>query len=655
MKLIAVDFETFYDKKNKYTIKGSTSEEYVRDPRFEPVMVCIAPWVDGAWQPVEHWGPDAVKQAIDAIDWADTMMVSWHAHFDASIVSWRYGHRIKAPICSMAMFRMMGYATMAGGESLMVATKWAKQEGVPGIVNKGFEVDEASGKRHGDFTPEQRRAYMRYCRDDTLNAGNFFWYCMQNGFPPSELPAMAEIIRCFTEPTLTINPTVLAVCHAEQVALQEAAMAKAGVTQAQLRSNPKFAQLLRSIDIEPGMKVSPRTNKPTFAFGKSDDFMDGLLNHADPMVVAVAEARVAAFTSIVSTRAKRLWDVGTRGPVPNYLRPGGAHTQRLSGGDKTNQQNLPKRGDIRKGLRAKDGHKLIAVDKSQIELRLNGYVSDDKPLLEMLRKGADVYSKYGNDSGMFDFEVSRLTELARFFCKQIVLGAGFGSGAAALEKQIIKLARDLGMVIDLSAFNFEDAKNAFRSQRKPIVTNWHQTNEQLGLFIEGQSSQRGRDGLVNYVAGKGFRMPNGMFIWYRDLDWKMREAEKGDTEEEVAQKEHENRIYGPEMFFTGRRNNRNEKMRLYGAKAVENYIQGLSALNVREDWVEIVRRQRKEIGTRWGSIKMQVHDELIAHVKDEAVEDYRALMLDVMKTPPWWAPDLPLDAEAAVGKTYGDV
>ena len=35
-------------------------------------------------------------------------------------------------------------------------------------------------------------------------------------------------------------------------------------------------------------------------------------------------------------------------------------------------------------------------------------------------------------------------------------------------------------------------------------------------------------------------------------------------------------------------------------------------------------------------------------------DDYKAAILDIMKTPPSFAPDLPIDAEAAWGETYGD-
>lgn len=640
-RLITLDFETFYDRKN-YSLTKLTTEEYIRDDRFEAIMVSIAEFVDGAFRSSLHIGRH-IAPALDAIDWDDTMLVAWSAHFDAAILRWRYGHRAMAPICALSMFRLAGLQVPAGGARLAHAAQWAIDNGYGDrIVNKGDAVDKASGLRLADMSRAFLREYGQYCIDDALNCGELFLIMLERGFPPSELPAIAETVRCFADPELRLDHKILTRVRDEHIAKQNEVLGKAGITDAAaLRSDATFHRLLESMGVKVQYKKNPK-GKSIPAFAKVDDFMQELLDSDDEILSSLADARVQARSSQIRTRSQRLVEMSLRGPAPVMLLPGGAHTTRLSAGDKSNFQNWTKRGDLRKGLQAQRDHVLISVDKSQIELRLNGYVSEDEDLMVAFREKRDIYSDYGNNSGMFDYEVSKATEDARFLCKGIVLGGGFGSGAAALEAQIIRLSRTLGLPIDMSKFDFEDAKNQFRAQRKAIVNNWYATGRQLDALVAGQSTQRGRDGLVCYEAGKGFRMPNGMYIWYHNLHWETNWDEEAER-------------YSDELWFTGSKFGKLVRRYLYPAKAVENYIQGLSALNIREDWVEIVNRARREIGIKWGSIKLQIHDALVGHVHKDAVGDYEALMCEVMTTPPWWAPDLPLAVEAKVGVTYKEV
>lgn len=651
MQLVAVDWETYYDRKQGYSLrsKGMTTESYIRDPRFEAIMVCIAPFIDGQFRPRVFTG-EHIAKGLATIDWAKTAMVAWNAHFDGAILTWRYGHRIKAPLCSMSMFRMMGLPQQVGGESLDVATKWAIENGYSDrIVPKGNEVIMAEGKRLADFSATELEAYAKYCREDTVNAGHMFNIMIERGFAPSELPPMAEIIRCYTEPTLRVNVPIMAQCHAEQVKAQQTALARGGVDDVtSLRSDVKFAQVLRANGCEPGTKISKRTGKPQYAFAKGDDFMHELLNGDDEVLANLAEARIANKSSIIATRSQRFMEIGQRGPFPVMLKPGGAHTMRLAGGDNSNPQNMNKKGLMRKGIEAGPGYKLIGCDKSQIELRMNAYVSGQTSLVEAFREKRDAYSEYGNEAGVFGVEVSKKTVDERFICKGVVLGSGFGASGRAVRSQVVQQARALQLNVNLDAFDFNTGVKAWRRLNKQIVDNWYRTGEQLEAMIAGQETQRGTDGLVHFVPGKGFRFPNGMYIYYHDLHWEDgKESVDPDTGEIIPARR--------ELWFMGAKYGKRVRKYIYHSKAVENYIQGLAGLNLREDWAEITRRQKKEIGLKWGAVKLQVHDELIARVKTEAASDYMALMQEVMTTPPWWAPGLPLDCEPAIGDNYLEI
>jgi DNA polymerase I-like protein with 3'-5' exonuclease and polymerase domains len=53
-------------------------------------------------------------------------------------------------------------------------------------------------------------------------------------------------------------------------------------------------------------------------------------------------------------------------------------------------------------------------------------------------------------------------------------------------------------------------------------------------------------------------------------------------------------------------------------------------------------------------MRLQSHDELAFIVPDNFVDEAKRIVLEEMRRRPSWAPDLPLDAAASFGKSYGD-
>ncbi len=59
MKIIALDFETYYDK--EYSLSKITTEEYIRDARFETIGVGVkedgqdAVWVSGTHDKIKKY------------------------------------------------------------------------------------------------------------------------------------------------------------------------------------------------------------------------------------------------------------------------------------------------------------------------------------------------------------------------------------------------------------------------------------------------------------------------------------------------------------------------------------------------------------------------------------------------------------------------
>ena len=51
---------------------------------------------------------------------------------------------------------------------------------------------------------------------------------------------------------------------------------------------------------------------------------------------------------------------------------------------------------------------------------------------------------------------------------------------------------------------------------------------------------------------------------------------------------------------------------------------------------------------------LTVHDAVACVVPEDEALDARAFIEECMRTPPKWAPDIPLNCESGMARTYGD-
>ena len=177
------------------------------------------------------------------------------------------------------------------------------------------------------------------------------------------------------------------------------------------------------------MKPSPTT--PTngiYAFAETDEGFLALLEHPEPMVQALANARLGVKSTLEETRTARLIGVSKRGLLPIMLGYYNAHTGRYGGGDKLNLQNLPVRKDntIRRCLEAPEGYKILTCDSAQIEARLLAYAAGQDNIVKAFREGRDIYSEFA--SKIYEKKITRDDEIERFVGKTSVLGLGYGMG-----------------------------------------------------------------------------------------------------------------------------------------------------------------------------------------------------------------------------------
>lgn len=114
-----------------------------------------------------------------------------------------------------------------------------------------------------------------------------------------------------------------------------------------------------------------------------------------------------------------------------------AATGRLSSSD-PNLQNIPIRTDIgrqiRKGFVAKEGHVLLGVDYSQIELRVLAHFSGDEAFVTAFREGIDVHRQTA--AVIFEVPVDDVSADQRGQAKTVNFATLYGQGPFSLAKQL---------------------------------------------------------------------------------------------------------------------------------------------------------------------------------------------------------------------------
>jgi DNA polymerase-1 len=137
-----------------------------------------------------------------------------------------------------------------------------------------------------------------------------------------------------------------------------------------------------------------------------------------------------------------------------------AQTGRLSSAD-PNLQNIPIRTDLGKRIRtafvAAKGKKLISVDYSQFELRLAAVLADDKELIDMFNRGADIHS--ATAAQVYEREQEDVTKQMRRAAKVINFGILYGMSPHGLQAAT-------GMSYEQAG----DFIKRYKELRKPIFT-----------------------------------------------------------------------------------------------------------------------------------------------------------------------------------------
>lgn len=188
-------------------------------------------------------------------------------------------------------------------------------------------------------------------------------------------------------------------------------------------TGPKLGEWFESSLDTSALAMWPRTE--TGKLSMSADTLDAFSWHNAVKPFALYQKKA----TLCSTFGQNL--IEQINPATNCLHPhfkqSGARTGRLSC-SKPNLQNLPRDKAIRSNFIADEGHTLLCLDYSQIELRIAAEVSGDKKMQKAYREGIDLHALTA--SGVLGIPINSVTESQRQLGKALGLGLLFGLGAA---------------------------------------------------------------------------------------------------------------------------------------------------------------------------------------------------------------------------------
>ena len=620
MQLVTLDFETYYDV--GFSLSNLTTEEYIRHERFQVIGVGIkineeeTYWVTGSHQDI--------AEALNKIDWKDSALLCHNTQFDGAILSFRFNIVPHLYLDTLGMARAL-HGVDVGGSLAFLVEKY-------NLGVKGTEVIDAKGKRLEDFNQVNLAQYGSYCKNDVELTYKLFQIFAPK-FPEVEIKLIDLTLRMYLEPILEVDDALLQ-ARLEEVKVEKSQLLSAlqsklecnteEEVRAKLASNKQFAELLIELGITPPTKISPTTNKETYALAKGDQGFLDLCEHEDPFIQELCRVRLGTKSTIEESRIERFIAIGSRnkGKLPIPLKYYGAHTGRWAGSDKVNFQNLPARDKKKKALKnaviAPEGHQVINSDSSQIEARVLVWLSGQNDVVKWYEEGRDVYSEFATK--VYNKPITKADKTERAVGKTCILGLGYGTGWSKLQ-QTLKISA--GVTMDDQ--ECQRLVKVYREVNNKVIDLWKACDDALQDMASWKAGKEpyyldSRKALL--VTPNGIRLPNGLYIQYPGLTWDVSEAKS-------------------KFVYKSRRG----MISIWGGSVVENVVQALARIIIGEQMLEINKKYRPVL---------TVHDAVVCVVPETEVDEALSFIMSTMSMPPSWATGLPVACEAHHGASYGD-
>lgn len=372
---------------------------------------------------------------------------------------------------------------------------------------------------------------------------------------------------------------------------------------AKLKSRKAFDEQCRKHGIVPPKSLAKSSPEAEAWFDKHES--DHPWIHAYRNV-----GRANTFLKKLQNLERQVYE-GRYHPSINYF---GAHTGRFSSGGGSesenasgvNLQNLPRETtfgvDFRGLFIPSPGKKLIVVDQAQIEVRTTLWLAGDAEALAEIAKTDDLYHALAVMFDIWSDDRGPLRDgdkALRQGVKTIGLGVQFGASA--------------GKVASIAKIPLAEASrwvNLFTTRFKSVVKLWKRLETAM---------KRAR---VDPSRTCEFRMPSGTVLRYRNI-----------------------RYAGDGLVCTVLKGRAYSDMRVWHGVLMENAAQKLARDVICDDILRV-----EDAGY---PVLFHTHDEVIAEVDDDKAEAALEDICRIMRQPPAWIPDIPLDVEGSIMSKYG--
>lgn len=267
---------------------------------------------------------------------------------------------------------------------------------------------------------------------------------------------------------------------------------------------------------------------------------------------------------------------------------------------------------------------LISGDFSQIEARTLVAWARQEDMVEAFRQKKDPYKLMA--ARIYGKPLESINKDERFMGKQSVLGAGYGVGKFGFMS-MLKTIYD----VEILEEEAERIVYAYRTSNQRVVSLWYAVERLAKQTLLEQPQKLICATDVPRIAMRMvkkwlvIRLPSGRCLWYFDPEL----VDDGRGRSRII-------YWGRDVKKGGRWDN----VETYGGKLVENITQAMARDVMAEAMLRLDERGLK--------VNLTVHDEIVAPGPKSRLSEFEA----IMRQPPAWWPDLPLDVEVQHTRRY---